>query len=624
MSAASPVTKRSVLTPDQVTELSCLMKEQFHWSEGPRPFQLDGVRAQIEGIDTIIQAPTGSGKTGIAAGPYVWPGNEKKTTIMVSPLLALEEEMVGTFKTEFGLPAVAVNSQSDPQKLRTIINVSVRHLCTLEGILRSDYRIILISPEMLQSTMFKERVLKKQEFTQNILSIVLDEAHCLSHWGADFRKHYNSLGTIRGFLPPNAPIIAVTATLTARVRRDLQSKLLFKTLGTKYINVGNDRPNVSIVVRSCEHPQNTLRDLDFIIPSKVDKPQDIPKTYVYVERIETGNEIIEHLEALLAQRNASLATRGLIRPFNATMSAEYRKSAMQAFRGSGIDNTDNGVGHDHPIRVLVCTDAAGMGCNIPDIDIVVQWKLPKKLSNFIQRAGRVARGRNRTGIAILIVERTAYSTDIQTAATISAADEARSKMGMKGKSPPARQKKTSGKKAAKGYAVLHGLNRGCSSSCANVPLDPSDQPPIDPDAEDEGLLAFVQSTTCRRDVWRQVYACPAPGIPTTPCCDLCDPSLLDHARPPHLPRASKKSPKTQGLPDMKAQKVLEEWRVSKHTQDYMHAPFAPSAILDDETIAKLTSVGSLTRARAKVILQDWLWRTEYEAELCDLLSSLEM
>ena len=100
-----------------------------------------------------------------------------------------------------------------------------------KGILRSEYRIILISPEMLQLTMFKEQILKNETFARNILSVVLDEAHCLSHWGADFRKHYNSLGTIRGFLPPKTPIIAVTATLTARVRRDLQSKLLLETWG---------------------------------------------------------------------------------------------------------------------------------------------------------------------------------------------------------------------------------------------------------------------------------------------------------------------------------------------------------------------------------------------------------
>lgn len=70
------------------------MQETYCWDAPPRSHQLDGVRAQLEGVDAIIQAPTGSGKTAIAAGPHLWPGNEHKVTIMVSPLLSLEEEMV--------------------------------------------------------------------------------------------------------------------------------------------------------------------------------------------------------------------------------------------------------------------------------------------------------------------------------------------------------------------------------------------------------------------------------------------------------------------------------------------------------------------------------------------------
>lgn len=70
------------------------MREAFKWDSDPKDFQLEGVKAQLEGQDIIIQAPTGSGKTALAAGPHVWPGNEKKFTIMVCPLLSLEEEMV--------------------------------------------------------------------------------------------------------------------------------------------------------------------------------------------------------------------------------------------------------------------------------------------------------------------------------------------------------------------------------------------------------------------------------------------------------------------------------------------------------------------------------------------------
>lgn len=70
------------------------MREVFHWDNDPKDFQLAAVQAQIEGVDMIVQAPTGSGKTALAAGPHVWPGNEGKFTIMVCPLLSLEEEMV--------------------------------------------------------------------------------------------------------------------------------------------------------------------------------------------------------------------------------------------------------------------------------------------------------------------------------------------------------------------------------------------------------------------------------------------------------------------------------------------------------------------------------------------------
>ncbi|KAH9938036.1 P-loop containing nucleoside triphosphate hydrolase protein [Fomitopsis serialis] len=591
------------------------MKNAFQWSEGPRQFQLEGVRAQLEGTDTIIQAPTGSGKTAIAAGPYVWPGNDAKTTIMVSPLLALEEEMVGTFHTEFGLPAVAVNSQSDPQKLREII----------KGILQAQYRIILISPEMLQSRMFKDRVLRNQKFTSRVLSIVLDEAHCLSHWGANFRKHYSSLGTVRAFLPPGTPIIAVTATLTARVRRDLHAKLHFPKLGSKFVNIGNDRPNVSIVVRACEHPQNTLADLDFILPTSINNPLDIPKTYVYVENIETGNEIIEHLEALLRKRNTSLANRGLIRPFNATMSPEYRTAAMAAFR----DNTTSDDDHVGPVRILVCTDAAGMGCNVPDIDVVVQWKLPAKLSNFIQRAGRAARGRGRKGLAVLLVQRSAYSIDIQappTENTLAESQAPRKAASRTTQSRATRKRniKSAGKKGAKGHAALHGVNRGNSSRNADGSLNPDDQPHVDCEGEDEGLLAFVQSTQCRREVWRKVYESPISDSVRIPCCDVCDSTLFDRTRPPRLTRPSKATSQTQGLPDTNTQSVLEQWRDRKLTQDFPQAIFGPSALLDDTTIDKLASVGPVTPAEVKDMLKGWLWRHDYEAELCDLLCSLDI
>lgn len=200
---------------------------------------------------------------------------------------------------------------------------------------------------MLQSRSFIDLVLRQPRFTNRVLAVIIDEARCVSLWGADFRKKYGTIGTIRAFLPRGTPIIAVTATLTARVRRDLHSKLHFQKGASAFHNAGNDRPNVSIVVRAMEHPQNTYADLDFVVPDAPNVPADIPKTYIYADNINVGVEIVDYLKALLATRNGTLLDEGRIRPFNAALSDEYRERCMHDFKAGRV-------------RILVCTDAAGM------------------------------------------------------------------------------------------------------------------------------------------------------------------------------------------------------------------------------------------------------------------------
>ncbi|KAJ6584713.1 P-loop containing nucleoside triphosphate hydrolase protein [Mycena capillaripes] len=197
----------------------------------------------------------------------------------------------------------------------------------------------MLSPEMLLSRRFVDGVLRKSEFGSRCLSVFIDEAHCVSHWGASFRKKYASIGIIRAFLPRTTSIIAVTATLTPRVRQDLVTKLQFDRHTYMY--------------------QNEI-------------PAD---TFVYTDDIKDGGKIIDHLNARV---HPSFRSRGIVRPYNAGMSRKYRAHVMTLFK-AGI------------VRVLVCTDAAGMGCDIPDIELVVQWKMPANLSAWVQRAGRAAR-----------------------------------------------------------------------------------------------------------------------------------------------------------------------------------------------------------------------------------------
>jgi superfamily II DNA helicase RecQ len=201
---------------------------------------------------------------------------------------------------------------------------------------------------MLQSRRFVEKVLRRPEFGPRVLSVFVDEAHCVSHWGASFRKKYATIGIVRAFLPRSTPMIAVTATLTPVVQRDVLQKLEFDPNNYIFVNIGNDRPNVAQVVRAMEHPMNSFRDIDFVIPDSINSPADIPKTFVYADDIAVSAELSDHLNGRV---DAKFRHLGLVRPYNAAMSKTYRRTALRLFK-AGI------------IRVLVCTDAAGMVCSI--------------------------------------------------------------------------------------------------------------------------------------------------------------------------------------------------------------------------------------------------------------------
>lgn len=207
-----------------------------------------------------------------------------------------------------------------------------------------QWQIVILSPEMLLSRRFIDGVLRKPEFGSRCLSVFIDEAHCVSHWGASFRKKYGTIGIVRAFLPRNTPIVAVTATLTPRVHEDLVVKLGFNRMDYLFVNIGNDRPNVAQVVRSMEHPMNSLRDLDFVVPKEIRSLTSIKKTFVYSDDIKIGGEITDYLNSRVSVEFRKL---GLVRPYNAAMSKKYRKRVMDLFK-SGC------------VRVLVCTDAAGM------------------------------------------------------------------------------------------------------------------------------------------------------------------------------------------------------------------------------------------------------------------------
>ncbi|KAK7019991.1 ATP-dependent DNA helicase Q-like 3, partial [Favolaschia claudopus] len=605
-----PPRQTSKITPEQLSAieqelklLPNLIKTQFtKWTEGAKEFQLQCMRAQILRKDALVFAATGSGKTGIAAGPHLLPSSQGKVTLVVSPLLSLHEEQVTTFTNEFKLKATAINS--------------ARGGCTkdvMERVVKGDWQIVILSPEMLLSRRFVDGVLRKPAFGARCLSVFIDEAHCISHWGDSFRKKYASIGIIRAFLPRSTPFIAVTATLTPRVREDLVHKLQFDRSNYIFCSIGNDRPNVVQIVRALEHPANSFRDLDFLVDPDA-APHEIKRAFVYTDDIKEGGKLGDHLNERV---NAEFRSRGLIRPYNAGMSPKYRAEVMALFK-AGI------------IRILICTDAAGMGVDIPDIEIVVQWKLPKNLSAWVQRAGRAARGRGRTGIAVMLVERSAFEVgaEVTTEETRSSGGRGRARgRGIRGRGG-GRGHRGGAEKRGKAYAVSHGVQRGFYSGTHDAKPHSSSSTisDIPHDALGEGLYQYIQALICRRRLLARIFKNSEPAVSSDVCCDLCNPKLFDHTRPSKPVRSTRQKGIRRGPVVDSVRDALFTWRRNIKQMHFPRSLFAPHALLNDSTCDLLASVGPIeSEDMLKQLLESsWSYWDRFGRQLYVYLHNLEI
>ncbi|KIM45740.1 hypothetical protein M413DRAFT_430484 [Hebeloma cylindrosporum] len=587
----------------EIDLLPDLIKANYtSWKDGAKGFQLVAIAAQVRGTDVLLQAATGSGKTGIAAAPHLLPSSKGKVTLFVSPLLALQEEQVTTFKEEFKLSATAINSVNGGCSPSTM-EVQSKYQ-SHEDVVAGKHQIVILSPEMLLSRRFIDGVLRKPEFGSRCLSVFIDEAHCVSHWGNSFRKKYASLGIVRAFLPKDTPIVAVTATLTPLVKDDLTTKL---QLGNNhiYLNIGNDRPNVAQVVRAMEHPMNTFRDLDFLIPEDMNKREDIKKAFVYIDDIKEGGTATDYLNARVCQE---LQAKGLVRPYNASMSKKFRKGVMRLFK-EGI------------VRILVCTDAAGMGCNVSDVEVVVQWKTPRDLSSWVQRAGRAARGPGRQGLAVMIVEKSAFEVvatsldDVEDRGSNSPVSDQRSSeaTSKKGKSGRGRGgfrggRRGGGLKGGAAYGVLHGSKRGQHGGAHDAAGEKADEPLGTVEvAPKEGLYLYIQTGNCRRVLLGKVFRNTPSGIILGRCCDRCNPELFDETRPGKPIAASRTRATKKGPPQDSVRETLYEWRLATKRELYGRALWGPQAILDDAHCEMLASVGPVKTIEQLALLLENSW-----------------
>jgi len=312
---------------------------QKYWGfTGFLPLQKEALACVCEGRDSIVVLPTGGGKSLCFQAPaLLLPG----LTLVVSPLLSLMKDQVDSL-LENGIPAARLDSSMSPGEKSEIF-----------GKLRGrELKLLYVSPERLLLEGFLD-FLK----TSGIASIAIDEAHCVSMWGHDFRPEYRQLRILREALP-GIPIGAYTATATAQVRYDIEEQLCLKQPA---VLVGKfDRPNLLYRVR---RRINTFRQVGEVLERHPGE-----SGIVYCIRRADVEEMVAHL----ARRGCRVV------PYHAGMADEDRKKSQDAFIEERVDT-------------IVATIAFGMGIDKSNVRYVVHAGMPKSLENYQQESGRAGR-----------------------------------------------------------------------------------------------------------------------------------------------------------------------------------------------------------------------------------------
>jgi ATP-dependent DNA helicase RecQ len=310
-----------------------------HWGYRTlRPMQDQAMQAVLDERDSLVVLPTGGGKSLCYQAPAVLRGG---TTVVISPLIALMKDQVDSLRA-CGVAAASIDSSLSAGE-RFAYEMDVR---------QGEVRLLFMSPERLVQTDFY-RVLQQID----VRTFAIDEAHCISHWGHDFRPEYRQLSRLREFFP-KAAVHGYTATATEQVRRDIIAQLALKD---PVVLVGNfDRPNLIYRVLT---RQDVLR-----------------QTLDVIERHESEAGIIYCLRRRDVDELADgLQKKGIkVMPYHAGMTGEQRQAAQDAFAAEQVD-------------VIVATVAFGMGIDRSNVRFVLHAAMPKSLEHYQQETGRAGR-----------------------------------------------------------------------------------------------------------------------------------------------------------------------------------------------------------------------------------------
>ena len=315
--------------------------KQYWGYDAFRPLQEDIIQAVLDEQDVLALLPTGGGKSICFQVPAM---AMEGLCLVISPLIALMKDQVRQLQKR-GISAAALHAGQSKREIDYL----------LDNAANSELKFLYCSPERLKTEIFIERI-KKVADKRGVCLIAVDEAHCISQWGYDFRPAYLDIAELREFLP-KVPVIALTATATPRVREDIQKKLQFKS--PKVFTKSFARSNLSYSVRYEEHKERKLLE----VLQKVGG-----SAVVYVSTRKHAKEVAK----MLIQNHISADF------YHAGLSFQERNQKQEDW----IHNRT---------RVIVSTNAFGMGIDKANVRVVAHMDLPDNLEAYYQEAGRAGR-----------------------------------------------------------------------------------------------------------------------------------------------------------------------------------------------------------------------------------------
>jgi len=313
-----------------------------HWGYTSfKPLQEDIILSVAEGRDTLGLMPTGGGKSITFQVPALV---HEGICLVITPLIALMKDQVNRLK-DLEIKSIAIHSGLSGEEIDN----------ALENCVYGDYKFLYVSPERISTRIFQAKVTRL-----NLTLVVIDEAHCISQWGYDFRPSYLKIATLRDYISDKIPFLALTASATPQVIDDIMKKLAFRNKNV--LRTSFDRKNISYLVRKMEEKGTYL-----IKTLQKSKGSGI----VYVRSRKRCKEVAELLVA-----------NGISADFyHAGLTDELRDKKQASWT---IGET----------RVIVATNAFGMGIDKSEVRFVIHWDIPDSIESYFQESGRAGRDGN--------------------------------------------------------------------------------------------------------------------------------------------------------------------------------------------------------------------------------------